>query len=394
MIIKPKFKDFICVTAHPEGCAANVREQIDYIKANKQIEGPKKVLVIGSSTGYGLASRIATAFGAGASTIGVAFERPSTDKKLGTAGWYNSAAFERFAKEEGLYSKTVNGDAFSKEIKDKVIKLIKEDLGKVDLVVYSIASPRRTDPISGETYRSTLKPIGEAYKNKAVDFHTYKISDVEIEAATEEEVKATVKVMGGEDWRLWIDALLEAKVLEEGATTVAYSYIGSEITYPIYWNGTIGKAKEHLENTAIALNKKLKAMNGRAYVTVNKALVTQSSSAIPVVPLYMALLDKVMNEKNINEGCIEQIYRLFKTQLFGSEFKLDSRDRLRVDDFEMREDVQNEILNLWETINSENVTEVTNIEKYRRDFFKLFGFGIEGIDYEKDISPNVEFETY
>ena len=394
MIIKPKFKDFICVTSHPEGCAANVKEQINYVKAKGKVEGPKNVLIIGASTGYGLASRIVSAFGAGASTIGVAYERPSSLKKMGTAGFYNSAAFEKEAKEAGYYSKTVNGDAFSTEVKERTIELIKKDLGKVDLVVYSIASPRRTDPVTKETYYSALKPVGEPYKNKAVDFHTYKVSNIEIEPATDEEIRGTVKVMGGEDWQLWIDALMEAQVLEEGATAIAYSYIGPEITYPIYRQGTIGKAKEHLESTALSINNQLKQIKGRAYVTVNKALVTQSSSAIPVVPLYMSILDKVMKEKGLDEGCIEQIYRLFSTKLYGSEFELDEKDRLRVDDYEMKEEVQSEIIKLWDSITSENVTELTNIEQFRKEFFKLFGFGVEGIDYDKDISPNVEFETF
>lgn len=390
MIIKPKFKDFICVTAHPEGCEANVSEQVSYVKAKSKISGCKKVLVIGASTGYGLATRVVSTFGAGASTLGIVFERPASGKKTASAGWYNTAAFEKMAKQEGYYSKTINGDAFSKEVKNKTIEIIKKDFGKVDLVVYSIASPRRNDPITGETFYSALKPVGEVYKNKAVDFHTYKVSDIEIEPATETEINGTIKVMGGEDWQLWIDALMEAGVLEEGATTVAYSYIGPKITYPIYRNGTIGKAKEHLENTALSLNKKLQSIKGRAYVTVNKGLVTQSSSAIPVVPLYISLLDKVMKEKGINEGCIEQIYRLFSQQIFGTQFKLDELGRIRIDNLEMREDVQKEITDLWGSITSQNITQVTNIEQFRKDFFKLFGFGVEGIDYDKEVQPKVE----
>ncbi|QAA35156.1 enoyl-ACP reductase FabV [Clostridium manihotivorum] len=391
MIIKPKFRDYICLTAHPEGCAINVREQVEFIKKQKHIDSPKNVLVIGSSTGYGLASRIAMAFGAGANTIGVAFERPAAKSRTASAGWYNTAEFERLAKEEGLYSKTINGDAFSNEVKEKVVELIKNDLGQIDLIIYSIASPRRTDPITGETYQSSLKPIGEAYTNKAVNFHTDIIQEVTISPASEEEVESTRKVMGGEDWQLWIEALSNAKVLSPNVKTVAYTYIGSELTYPIYRNGTIGEAKKHLEQTAKILNDKLKPINGKAYISSNKALVTQSSAAIPVVPLYIALLLKLMKDKNLDESCIEQIYRLMSTKLYSEE-PLDESQIIRLDDLELRDDIQREVILQWDEINSDNIRQLTDIEGFRKEFFKLFGFGHQQIDYDTDINPDVDIQ--
>jgi enoyl-[acyl-carrier protein] reductase/trans-2-enoyl-CoA reductase (NAD+) len=391
MIIKPKFRDYICLTAHPEGCAINVREQVEFIKNQKHINSPKNVLVIGSSTGYGLASRIAMAFGAGSNTIGVAFERPATKSRTASAGWYNTAEFEILAKEEGLYSKTINGDAFSNEVKEKVVELIKSDLGQIDLIIYSIASPRRTDPNTGETYQSSLKPIGKAYTNKAVNFHTDIIQEVTISPASEEEVESTRKVMGGEDWQLWIEALSNAKVLSPNVKTVAYTYIGSELTYPIYRNGTIGEAKKHLEQTAKILNDKLKPINGKAYISSNKALVTQSSAAIPVVPLYIALLFKLMKNKNLDESCIEQIYRLMSTKLY-SEDTLDESQIIRLDDLELREDIQKEVILQWDEINSDNIRQLTDIEGFRKDFFKLFGFGHQQVDYDTDINPDVEIQ--
>ncbi|WP_010235794.1 enoyl-ACP reductase FabV [Clostridium arbusti] len=388
MIIKPKFRDFICVTAHPEGCKENVLEQINYAEKCKSPNRFKKVLIIGASTGYGLSSRIVSAFGYKASTIGIVFEKQASRNRTATAGWYNTAAFEEKALEKGYYSRTINGDAFSKEIKQKTINLIKKDLGKVDLVIYSIASPRRKDPATGKTYYSFLKPVGKAYKNKTVNFHTFEVSNIEIQPATDDEINQTVNVMGGQDWKLWIDELVEADVLSKGATTIAYSYMGPEITYPIYRQGTIGKAKEDLEEASLQLDNKLKPINGKAFVSVNKALVTQSSSAIPVVPLYVSVLDKVMKQKGIDESCIEQIDRLF-SKINKDDFELDEANRIRLDDMEMREDVQEEVRDIWNKITTENIKELTNIESFRKDFFKLFGFEHKNINYEKDTHAEV-----
>ena len=387
MIIAPKTRGFICTTAHPEGCAANVQAQIDYVKSQPALtDGPKKVLVIGSSTGYGLASRIVPAFGNGAATIGVFFEKPGTERKTGSAGWYNSVAFEAAAKEAGLYAKSFNGDAFSNDMKAEVIEMIKADLGEVDCIVYSLASPRRTDPTDGETYKSVLKPIGAPYSQKNLNTDTGEVDSVSIEPCTEEEIAQTVKVMGGEDWELWLNALNEAGVLADGFTTVAYSYIGPELTFPIYTNGTIGKAKEHLEGSAAAMNEKFGA--GTAFVSVNKALVTQASSAIPVVPLYISLLYKVMKEAGNHEGCIEQIQRLFTDHLAnGSEPTLDEKKRIRIDDWEMQESIQSAVGDAWEKITTENLSELSDFSGYKTEFLKLFGFGLEGVDYEADTDP-------
>ena len=387
MIIAPKTRGFICTTAHPEGCAANVQAQIDYVKSQPALtDGPKKVLVIGSSTGYGLASRIVPAFGSGAATIGVFFEKPGTERKTGSAGWYNSVAFEAAAKEAGLYAKSFNGDAFSNEMKAEVIETIKANLGEVDCIVYSLASPRRTDPTDGETYKSVLKPIGAPYSQKNLNTDTGEVDSVSIEPCTEEEIAHTVKVMGGEDWELWLNALNEAGVLADGFTTVAYSYIGPELTFPIYTNGTIGKAKEHLEGSAAAMNEKFGA--GTAFVSVNKALVTQASSAIPVVPLYISLLYKVMKEAGNHEGCIEQIQRLFTDHLAnGGEPTLDEKKRIRIDDWEMQESIQSAVGNAWEKITTENLSELSDFSGYKTEFLKLFGFGLEGVDYEADTDP-------
>lgn len=392
MIIKPKFRGFICTTAHPEGCALNVENQINYVKARGNIKGPKKVLVIGASAGFGLASRIVSTFGSGASTIGVFFEKPASGNKTATAGWYNSAAFEKKAKDAGFYARSINGDAFSNEVKEKTIKVIKEDLGQVDLIVYSLAAPRRNNPIDGKSYTSVLKPIGKNFVNKNVDFHSGEISEVTLENATDEEIANTVKVMGGEDWELWTDALMEAGVVAEGAMNIAYSYIGPELTKPIYRDGTIGKAKDHLEATGKALNEKMSKINGTALVSVNKALVTQASSAIPVVPLYISLLYKVMKEKNLHEGCIEQIQRLFEDRLYSSDKKLDSVGRIRVDDWEMREDVQAEVAELWTQLNTDTLSKISDIEGFRQEFFNLFGFNFNKIDYNKDVETNIEIE--
>ncbi len=385
MIIEPKFRGFICTTAHPQGCAYNIKKQIEYVKSQESIKGPKKVLVIGASAGYGLASRITSAFASGADTIGVSFERPASGKRTATAGWYNTIAFEELASSAGYYAKSINGDAFSDEIKQQTVELIKKDLGQVDMVVYSLASPRRIHPVTGETFNSVLKPIGREYCSKTVDFHTGVVTDITIESATEEEINNTVTVMGGEDWGMWIDALSEADVLAKGVVTVAYSYIGPEITHSIYRAGTIGKAKDHLESTAKELDEKLNGIGGRAYVSVNKALVTQASSAIPVVPLYISILYKIMKQKKLHEGCIEQIYRLFADRVYSPKTLLDEKGRIRIDDLEMVQEVQKEVSKLWDIVNSENINEVSDIKGYCDDFFNLFGFGYEEIDYTKDV---------
>jgi len=387
MIISPKIRGFICTTAHPEGCAGHVQEQIDYVKAKARLENaPRRVLVVGSSTGYGLASRIVPAFGAGASTVGVFFEREGTDKKPASAGWYNSAAFEDAAKKEGLYARSFNGDAFSAEIKTQVIAAIKEDLGQIDMIVYSLASPRRTDPVTGETYKSVLKPTGTTFTNKNLNTDKKEIETVTIEPASPDEIAHTVKVMGGEDWELWIDAMAKAGVLAEGFRTVAYSYIGPELTWAIYTDGTIGRAKLHLEETAKALNARFGA--GTALVSVNKALVTQASSAIPVVPLYISILYKVMKAKGLHEGCIEQIHRLFSDH-YGSPNgpKLDDKGRVRIDDWEMREDVQSEVAKIWDVVTTETIDDVSDFAGYQREFYRLFGFGLPGVDYNAETDP-------
>lgn len=390
MIVNPKVRGFICTTAHPTGCASHVLEQIKYVKGQEHINGPKNVLVIGASTGYGLASRIVSAFGAGAATIGVFFEKPASDGRTGSAGWYNSAAFEKSAHESGLYAKSINGDAFSNEIKEKTIELIKNDLGKIDLIVYSLASPRRIHPDTGETYNSVIKPIGEAYTNKTVNFHSGEVSDITVKPASEEEIRQTIAVMGGEDWEMWIKALKNADALSDNVITVAYSYIGPEITHSIYKNGTIGKAKDHLEVTVGNIDNLLKSIGGKAYVSVNKALVTQASSAIPVVPLYISLLFKLMKDMSIHEGCIEQMYRLLADRLYSGKLELDEKGRIRIDDWEMREDVQSRVLKEWGSVNTDNLEAISDIKGYRDDFFKLFGFGLKGVDYDSDVDVNVE----
>jgi enoyl-[acyl-carrier protein] reductase/trans-2-enoyl-CoA reductase (NAD+) len=388
MVVNPKIRGFICITAHPEGCRQHVEEQIAYVKSQPALPvRPKNVLVIGASTGYGLASRIVTAFSGGANTLGVFFERPAGGGRTASAGWYNTLAFENAAREAGYYAKSLNGDAFSQKMKDAVIKQIQADLGNVDCIIYSLASPRRTDPVTGEVYASVLKPIGQSFSDKTVDTDKKTIQSISIEPANEAEIAATEKVMGGEDWALWIDALQSAGVLAPGAMTVAYSYIGPEVTWPIYTNGTIGNAKAHLEATAHTLNEKLKSIGGKAVVAVNKAVVTQASSAIPVVPLYVSILLKVMKEKGLNEGCIEQMYRLFKTQLAsGADFTTDSKGRIRVDDWEMREDVQSAVKAIWPTIQTENLMELSDFESYQKEFLKLFGFG----NVDASLPVNVE----
>jgi enoyl-[acyl-carrier protein] reductase/trans-2-enoyl-CoA reductase (NAD+) len=389
MLIRPKIRGFICITAHPEGCSAHVREQADYVKSKGSIAlGPKKVLVIGSSTGYGLSSRIMAAFGSGAATIGLFFEKPAEEDRTGSAGWYNSVAFEQQAHAAGLYAKSLNGDAFSDDIKKQAIELIKKDLGSVDLVVYSLASPRRTNPRSGLTSKSCLKPIGASYSAKTLDTDRELVNDITIEPASEQEILDTAAVMGGEDWQWWIDALAEAGVLAPNAQTVAYSYIGPELTFPIYRNGTIGKAKEHLESTAKVLHERLSKTGGAAYVSVNKALVTQASSAIPVVPLYISLLYKVMKEKGLHEGCIEQIQRLFAERLYNNaDVQLDSGGRIRIDDWEMKPEIQSAVAKLWPTVTTENLKSISDFEGYQKEFLKLFGFGLPGVDYEAEADP-------
>jgi len=393
MIIQPRTRGFICLTAHPDGALQTVKNQIEYVKSKGKIKnGPKKVLVIGASTGFGIASRISAAFGSDAATIGVFFEKPASEGKMGTAGWYNSAAFEKEAHEAGLYAKSINGDAFSDEIKQQTINLIKKDLGKIDLVVYSLASPRRTHPKTGIAYSSVLKPIGQPFTNKTVDFHTGAVTDITIAPVeNEEDISNTIAVMGGEDWKFWMEDLKNAGVLADGIKTVAYSYIGPELTFPIYRNGTIGQAKNDLEATVTVLDDMLKNLHGKAYVSVNKALVTQSSSAIPVVPLYISLLYKVMKEKGTHEGTIEQMQRLFADRLYTEDgnVPLDEAGRIRIDDWEMAEDVQAEVAKYWDKVTSENLSEISDIDGYRKDFFNLFGFEIDGIDYEKDTNENV-----
>lgn len=393
MVIEPKIRGFICLTSHPKGCEKNVLKQIDYIKSKGQIEGPKNVLVIGASTGFGLASRITSAFGSNASTIGVFFEKEPQEGKTASPGWYNSAAFQNQAKRAGLYAKSINGDAFSEEVKKKTINLIKSDLGKVDLVIYSLASPVRTHPVTGVTHRSVLKPIGNVYTNKTVDFHTGIVSTVSIDPCSEDDIMNTVAVMGGEDWEMWIDALIKADALTNNAITIAYSYIGPSLTETVYRKGTIGKAKDHLEATAFKISDKLKSIHGKAYVSVNKALVTQASSAIPVIPLYISLLYKVMKEKGIHEGCIEQIQRLFKERLFtGKEIPTDEKGRIRIDDWEMREDVQNRVAEIWLQVSTEALPDIGDLPGYKSDFLNLFGFGFPDINYLEDVNENIEIE--
>lgn len=390
MIIEPRMRGFICLTAHPKGCEQNVKNQIEYVKSKGKINGPKRVLVIGASTGFGLASRITSAFGSDAATIGVFFEKEPSEGKTASPGWYNSAAFEMEAQKAGLYAKSINGDAFSNEVKQQTIDMIKADLGQVDLIIYSLASPVRQHPVTGVLHRSTLKPIGSTFTNKTVDFHTGNVTTVSIEPANEEDIANTVVVMGGEDWSMWMDALKGAGVLAEGATTIAYSYIGPEVTEAVYRKGTIGRAKDHLEATAFEITEKLKDINGKGYVSVNKALVTQASSAIPVIPLYISLLYKIMKAEGIHEGCIEQIQRLYAERLYtGNPVPTDDKGRIRIDDWEMRADVQEKIAKLWGESTTETLVELGDLAGYKQDFLNLFGFGFEGVDYQADTNEMV-----
>lgn len=386
MVIQPKTRGFICTTAHPEGCRANVRRQVEYVKSQPKTQGAKRVLVLGASAGYGLASRISAAFSCGAATLGVIFDKSASGSRTASAGWYNTAAFEELAQAEGLYAKTINGDAFSKEVKEQVIQTIKSDLKTVDLVVYSLAAPRRTAP-DGTTYSSVLKTTGEEYTNKTIDLKTKNVSEVTIPQASEQEIADTVKVMGGEDWLDWMEALHSAGVLAEGAETVAYSYIGPELTHPMYLNGSIGMAKRHLAKTAQEITRQFDGI--KAYLSVNKALVTQSSAAIPIVPLYISILYKVMKEMGLHEGCIEQMYRLFHERLFADPVPVDEEGRIRLDDWEMRPEVQEKVSEIWKELSTENVEQLADIDGYWADFYEMFGFGLPGVDYEADVSADL-----
>lgn len=394
MIIKPRVRGFLCITTHPVGCEANVKQQIEYVKSQGPIEnGPKRVLVIGASTGYGLASRITSAFGAGASTLGIFFEKEGSERKPGTAGWYNSAAFHKFAEAEGLYAKSINGDAFSDEIKQKTIATIKEDLGQVDLVVYSLAAPRRQHPVTGVVHNSTLKPIGSDTVQKGVNTDKEEIQDFHLEAASQEDIDNTVAVMGGEDWQMWIEALDEAGVLADGAKTTAYTYIGEKITWDIYWHGTIGAAKKDLDKRVVDIRERLAAHGGDARVSVLKAVVTQASAAIPAMPIYLAILFKVMKERGIHEGCIEQVDGLFRDSLYNDGRALDDEGRLRADGKELDPAIQAEVAAIWDQINTDNLRELSDFAGYKREFLQLFGFEIDGVDYEADVNPHVPIEN-
>ena len=387
MIIEPKTRGFICTTAHPLGCAENVREQIEYVKGQKHIEGPKRALIIGASTGYGLATRIAAAYGAGADTIGVAFERPASGSRTATAGWYNTAAIDSCAAADGLYARSIMGDAFSDEIKQKTAELIKKDLGTVDLVVYSLAAPRRA--YDGKTWSSSLKPVGSDFTSRTIDLRTMQVADVTVPAASREEIEGTIKVMGGEDWQLWIKSLSEAGVLAPGFKTVAYSYIGPMLTHAIYHDGTVGLAKADVERAAGEINASSSALGGQAFVSVNKAVVTQASSALPVVPLYISILFKIMKENGTHEGCIEQMYRMLADKLYASVPVTDQSGRLRVDDLELSDDIQRRVNEIWSGINNDNLREFADIDGYQKEFLRLFGFGLKDVDYAADVDQNV-----
>ena len=390
MIIKPRVRGFMCITTHPTGCEANVLNQINYIKSQPALDIPKRVLVIGSSTGYGLAARIAAAFGGGASTLGIFFEKPGSERKPGTAGWYNSAAFHKFADSEGLYAKSINGDAFSSDVKQQTIDIIKQDLGQVDLVIYSLAAPRRQHPITGEVFNSTLKPVGKDVTMLGINTDKEQIQEFSLEAATQQEIDDTVAVMGGEDWQMWIDALDSAGVLAEGAKTTAFTYIGEKITWDLYWDGTIGQAKKDLDKKVLDIRDKLEAKGGDARVSVLKAVVTQASSAIPIMPLYLAMLFKQMKLANTHEGCIEQLYRLFSECLFNHNPRLDEDGRLRVDELEMDAAIQDVVAQNWAAISNDNLTEYADLEGYKKEFLNLFGFEVQDVDYQADVNPEVE----
>ncbi|MBT7904688.1 MAG: trans-2-enoyl-CoA reductase family protein [Porticoccaceae bacterium] len=393
MIIKPRVRGFMCITTHPTGCEVNVKNQIDYIKSQGAIDSPKRVLVIGSSTGYGLAARITAAFGGGASTLGVFFEKPGTDRKPGTAGWYNSAAFHRYAEADGLYAKSINGDAFSSEIKEQAIATIKEDMGQVDLVVYSLAAPRRQHPVTGEVFNSTLKPVGKNISMRGINTDKEEIQEFSMDAASQQEIDDTVAVMGGEDWQMWMDALAEAGVLADGAKTTAFTYIGEKITWDLYWDGTIGQAKKDLDARVIGIREKLAAHGGDARVSVLKGVVTQASSAIPIMPLYLAMLFKEMKNRGTHEGCIEQLYRLFTECLYSDSPRTDEEGRLRVDELEMDPEVQAAVAAAWSEISTENLISSTDFKGYKQDFLNLFGFELDGVDYQAEVDPQVEISN-
>ena len=394
MIIKPRVRGFMCITTHPTGCDANVRRQIDHVKANGAVEnGPKNVLVIGASTGYGLASRITAAFGSGAATLGVFFEKEGSEKKPGSAGWYNSAAFHKYAEAEGLYAKSINGDAFSDELKAKTIETIKSEMGQVDLVVYSLASPRRQHPVTGEVHNSTLKPIGRNITMRGINTDKEEIQEMSVEAASDEEIANTVAVMGGEDWQMWIDALKNSGVLAEGCKTTAYTYLGAELTWDIYWNGTIGEAKKDLDKKAAVINDTLSSISGEGRVSVLKAVVTQASSAIPIMPLYLSLLFKVMKEKGTHEGCIEQVDLLFRESLYGDSPRLDGDGRWRADYKELEPEVQQAVADLWGQVQTDTIPELTDFTGYKTEFLNLFGFEIPGVNYEAEVNTEVPIEN-
>lgn len=393
MIIKPRIRGFVCITTHPVGCEANVNEQIATVRSGGEIAGgPGNVLVIGASTGYGLASRITAAFGCGAATAGVFLEREPTDKRPATAGWYNSVAFEKAARAAGLGAASINGDAFSDAVKEQTVSMLRERFGPVDLVVYSLASPKRTDPRTGETFSSVLKPIGDVYRGKTLDTDKAVVEPIEIGPATEKEIADTVAVMGGEDWELWMDALEQGGVLAEGCRSIAYTYIGPKLTWPIYWEGTIGRAKDDLDRAARAIDDRLRARGGSAVVSVMKAVVTQASSAIPVVPLYISILFKVMKEKGTHEGCIEQIQRMFATRLYADGGSAtDESGRIRMDDLEMADDVQAAVDAVWPEIETDTLSELSDFAGYQSEFLRLFGFGLDAVDYDADVDPVVRF---
>lgn len=394
MVIKPKIRGFICTNAHPVGCEAHVKEQISYIKSQAVSEtGPKNVLVIGASTGYGLASRITATFGHNASTLGIFFEKPPTERKTGSAGWYNTAAFQKAADEAGIYSKNINGDAFSHAIKAQAIETIKADMGKIDLVIYSLASPRRTDPDTGEVYSSVLKPIGQRVTTKNLNTTKRTIDSITVEAADDAEIQGTIDVMGGADWELWLNALKDADVLAQGVKTVAYTYIGKELTWPIYGKATIGKAKDDLDRAATAINAATAGLDGKARVTSLNAVVTQASSAIPIMPLYISAMFKVMKADGTYEGCIEQISNLFKENIYSNSPRLDEQNRFRQNYKELEDSVQQRITNVWNSVDTDTIDDMTDYIGYHNEFLKLFGFGVDGVDYDEDLSPEVEINN-
>ena len=393
MIIKPRVRGFMCVTSHPSGCEQNVLNQIDYIKSQAPILAPKRVLVIGSSTGYGLSARITAAFGAGASTLGVFFEKPGSDRKPGTAGWYNSAAFHKQAENDGLYAKSINGDAFSDAVKQRVIETIAKDLGQIDLVIYSLAAPRRQHPKTGEIFNSTLKPVGKSITMRGINTDKEVIQEFSLEAASDQEISDTVSVMGGEDWQMWMDALSDADVLAPGAKTTAFTYIGEKMTWDLYWDGTIGQAKKDLDNKVLSIREKLALSAGDARVSVLKAVVTQSSSAIPIMPLYLSMLFKEMKIDGSHEGCIEQLYRLFTEGLYSDNPRMDGEGRLRMDEREMRADVQAKVAESWAKISTENLNQLTDFSGYKQEFLSLFGFGVAGVDYDQEVDSEIPIEN-